>query len=77
MVEKTGNNPSEPPEDAMPKRDVELRRFSPRRKSTLIVISMLMTIALIIAGAVTTASQYGKVGRKIEASGTATESSDL
>ena len=75
MVEKTGNNPSEPPEDAMPKRDVELRRFSPRRKSTLIVISMLMTIALIIAGAATTASQYGKVGRKIEASGTATESS--
>ena len=61
-------NPSAAPEDVMPKRDVELHRFSPHRKSTLIAISMLMTIALIIAGAVTTASQYGKVGRRIEAS---------
>ena len=68
-------NPSAAPEDVMPKRDVELHRFSPHRKSTLIAISMLMTIALIIAGAVTTASQYGKVGRRIEASGAATASS--
>ena len=61
-------NLSAAPEEAIPKRDVELHRFSPHRKSTLIAISMLMTIALIIAGAVTTASQYGKVGRRIEAS---------
>ena len=68
-------NPSAAPEDVMPKRDVELHRFSPHRKSTLIAISMLMTIALIIAGAVTTASQYGKVGRRIEASGILASSS--
>ena len=68
-------NPSAAPEDVMPKRDAELHRFSPHRKSTLIAISMLMTITLIIAGAVTTASQYGKVGRKIEAYGAATASS--
>ena len=61
-------NPSAAPEEAIPKRDVELHRFSPHRKSTLIAISMLMAIALIIAGAVTTASQYDKVGRRIEAS---------
>ena len=61
-------NPSVAPEEAIPKRDVELHRFSPHRKSTLIAISMLMAIALIIAGAVTTASQYDKVGRRIEAS---------
>ena len=61
-------NPSAAPEEAIPKRDVELHRFSPHRKSTLIAISMLIAIALIIAGAVTTASQYGKVERRIEAS---------
>ena len=61
-------NPSAAPEGAIPKRDVELHRFSPHRKSTLIAISMIMTIALIIAGAITTANQYGKVGRRIEAS---------
>ena len=61
-------NTSEAPEDVMPKRDVELHRFSPHRKSNLIAISMLMTITLIIAGAVTTVSQYGKVGQRIETS---------
>ena len=68
-------NPSAALEGAIPKRDIELHRFSPHRKSTLIAISMLMAIALIIAGAVTTASQYGKVGQKIEASGATTASS--
>ena len=68
-------NPSAALEGAIPKRDIELHRFSPHRKSTLIAISMLMAIALIIAGAVTTASQYGKVGQKIEASAAATASS--
>ena len=68
-------NPSAAPEGNMPKREVELHRFSPRRKSTMIAISMLMTIALIIAGAVTTASEYSKVGQKIEAFGTVPASS--
>ena len=68
-------NPSAAPEGAIPKRDIELHRFSLRRKSTMIAVSMLMTVALIIAGAVTTANQYGKVGQKIEASGTVTASS--
>ena len=68
-------NPSAAPEGAIPKRDIELHRFSLRRKSTMIAISMLMTVALIITGAVTTANQYGKVGQKIEASGAVTASS--
>ena len=38
----------------LPQRQLALHRFSPQRKSTLIAVSLIMTVALIVAGAAAT-----------------------
>ena len=47
--------------ETVQKRDVKMHWLSPNRKSTLVAISLLMTIALTIAGTVTTLKHYNQV----------------
>ena len=73
-----GNQPQDgaaPQEDApvqyysrseLSQRQLALHRFSPQRKSTLIAISLIMTMALIVAGAASTTRDLNRLGHLAE-----------
>ena len=50
----------------LPQRQLALHRFSPQRKSTLIAVSLIMTVALIVAGAAATTRDLNRLGHLAE-----------
>ena len=73
--EETTAPDEQPQEDApvqyysrseLSQRQLALHRFSPQRKSTLIAISLIMTMALIVAGAASTTADLNRLGHLAE-----------